>query len=356
MRPVAFAPGALFKVLRYIGHKSGSRKIYNRELRVHLGGPTMSSVNHPPSADSSSILVRSRPARFTLEASVVLPPETKLQLDECLTRLRYHRVIYHEWGFEEVDPMGRSVVISFQGPPGTGKTLAAEALAGTLGRPFIHLGIAEVESSLLGATGRNILAAFQAAREQGAVLFFDEADTLLGKRLSLVTQGVDQEVNAMRSTMFIELERFDGVVIFASNFAQNYDKAFLSRISYHVSFVLPDLQSRRSLWDRMLTAGIPIAEDRVSLLDRAAQASAGLSGREIRTSLRLALPKALLDAGEDIAGARLAWQNLSSAIDQVRSVSPPADGRQRPDARVESALAQMGTTIRNEEDHRGLLD
>lgn len=311
-----------------------------------------------PSSSSSdkdpiTILVQSRPARFTLDTDVVLPPSTRLQFQECLTRLRYHRVIYHDWGFAAVDPMGRSLVVSLQGPPGTGKTLAAEALAGTLLRPFIHLGIAEVESSLLGATGRNIVAAFETARKENAVLFFDEADSLLGKRLSSVTQGVDQEINAMRSTMFVELERFDGVVVFASNFAQSYDKAFLSRISYQVTFGLPEANELRALWGRMITDGIPLAEERTSIVERCAQNSAGLSGRDIRTCMRLALPKALLAAGSDPANAQLAWDHLSAAIEQVRSVRSTLGDSNNLNPRVEHVRALINRPISNEKDDHG---
>ena len=91
--------------------------------------------------------------------------------------------------------------------------------------PIIKVGIAEIESKLMGETSKNIQQVFSDAHAQSAVLFFDEADTLLGKRLSSVTQGVDNEVNAMRSTMLIELEKFNGIVIFATNFAKNYDEA-----------------------------------------------------------------------------------------------------------------------------------
>jgi len=236
-----------------------------------------------------------------------------------LARIRHHRTIYSDWGFAAVDPLGRSSVINFHGPPGTGKTMAAEALAGTLGLDFHHIGIAELESRYLGETAHNIQAAFNLARENNSLLFFDEADTLLGARLSNVTQGVDNEINAMRSTLLIELERFEGIVVFASNFARNYDEAFRSRISYHIHFDLPDKLARSALWDRMLVPGIPLATERATLLEQASEASRGLSGRDIRTCLRLALPKALLEADSQPALARLSWQNLHQAITDVQS-------------------------------------
>lgn len=290
-----------------------TRTIEGDPAKAGLGAPDLASSVH-----GDTPLFEIRTPRFKLDADVVLAAQTRLQLEECLARLRHHRTIYRDWGFAAVDPMGRSSVINFHGPPGTGKTMAAEALAGTLGIGFYHIGIAELESRYMGETAHNIQAAFQAARESMSLLFFDEADTLLGARLSNVSQGVDSEVNAMRSTLLIELERFEGIVVFASNFARNYDEAFRSRISYHIHFDLPDKVARLALWERMIVPGIPLGDARASLVERCADASRGLSGREVRTCLRLALPKALLDAGGSPADARLRWEHLRQAIAQVQ--------------------------------------
>ncbi len=256
-------------------------------------------------------------ARFNLTRDVVLPARTRLQLDECLARLRFHKKIYQDWGFEAVDPMGMTAILNFYGPPGTGKTLCAEALAGQLGLPYMALGIAELESKFMGDTAKNIQGAFEQARQTGALLFFDEADTLLGKRLSSVTQGVDNEVNAMRSTLLIELERHEGIVVFATNFAKNYDEAFRSRIGYHVEFTLPDLAAREQLWSRFLVEQIPLGDQRESLIESAGQLSDGLSGREIRTCMRLALPKALLAAEQIGCAPQLNVEHLHAAIEEV---------------------------------------
>ena len=232
-----------------------------------------------------------RSPRISLENDVVLAPETRRMFEEAIGAMRHHKTIYTDWGFGTVDPMGRNMILNLYGPPGTGKTLAAEALAGTLKRQYLHIGISELESKYVGETAKNITAAFKSAAAEGALLFFDEADTLLGARLSSVTQGIDNEINAMRSTLLIELERFDGIVVFATNFAKNYDNAFVSRIRYHIEFKLPDLEGRKLLWQRLLVPGVPLAEDRDSIIERCAIASDGLSGREIRTVLRTAFPR-----------------------------------------------------------------
>ena len=266
----------------------------------------------------SSIPFEVRSPRITLVADVVLSAETRRMFDEAIGAMRHHKTIYTDWGFGAVDPMGRNMVLNLYGPPGTGKTLAAEALAGTLGLPYIHLGVSELESKFVGETAKNIAKAFEVAASQGALLFFDEADTLLGARLSSVTQGIDNEINAMRSTLLVELERFEGVVVFATNFAKNYDSAFVGRIRYHVEFKLPGADERRQIWGRLLVPGVPLEEDRNDVIERGAAATDGFSGREIRTVLRTAFPRALV---ANRANEFVAWSDFEGAIADVRAAN-----------------------------------
>lgn len=253
-----------------------------------------------------------------LDKDVILSKETRVQLDEAIAKLKFHQTIYDTWGFGEVDKQGRSVILNFFGEPGTGKTLTAEAFAGSLNMPIIKLGIAEIESKFMGETSKNIQNIFHAAVDSDAILFFDEADTLLGKRLSSVTQGIDNEVNSMRSTLLIELEKYNGIAIFATNFAKNYDEAFRSRISHHIHFPLPDLDARKLLWNRMLVKNIPLATDRETLIIAASNATEGFSGREIRTCMRLVLPKILLEAEQQNRDAKLDIESLLEVIKRIQ--------------------------------------
>jgi AAA+ superfamily predicted ATPase len=256
--------------------------------------------------------------RFTIEKDLILPAESLLQIQEAMAKIRFHHTIYTKWGFSKVDPMGTGIALNFYGKPGTGKTLAAEGLAGSLALPFLPIGIAELESKFMGDTARNIQDVFALAAQHKALLFFDEADTLLGKRLSNVTQGVDNEVNAARSTLLIELERYEGIVVFATNFAENFDKAFESRISHHVHFLMPDRHCRQQLWNMLLVPGIPLQEDRDWIIENAADHSEGFCGRDIRTCLRLALPKPLLAQEREGRTPLVAWRHLVEAMAQVR--------------------------------------
>lgn len=286
--------------------------------------------------------------RYTLE-EVILPAKSKLQIDEALAKIENFHTIYIDWDFKAVDPCGAGTVLNFYGKPGTGKTMTAEALAGTLGKKFISLGMSDVESKYMGETAKNIHAAFECAVKADAVLFFDEADTLLGARLSNVTQGIDNEVNSLRSTLLIELEKFEGIVIFATNFEKNYDKAFVSRITHHVQFDLPDEEGRRKIWDKFLLPKIPLDGDRESVLTKLADISSELSGRDIRNCMRLALPKAILADNGD--GPILKIEHLIEAVENIRDYEKVGTDVSRSRESSRAALKALGVKINNEQNN-----
>ena len=297
-----------------------------------------------PKPDEQAVKFLAENAKVTLD-DVVLSANTCTQLEEGMAKLKFHKTIYEDWGFGAIDRQGKAVILNFFGDPGTGKTLTAEAFAGSLNLQIIKLGIAELESRFMGETSKNIQAVFKAASEQNAVLFFDEADTLLGKRLSSVTQGIDNEVNAMRSTLLIELEKFNGIAIFATNFAKNYDEAFRSRISHHIHFDLPDLDNRIALWSRMFVPQIPLADERESFIQAAAEMSEGFSGREIRTCMRLVLPKALLEAEKASVEPKVSLAQLQAVISQVKTAKREvASSRKARESRdeIDSARSLLG--------------
>lgn len=281
------------------------------------------------STDQNKPQYQSQVATVSLDKDVILSQSTRLQLDEAIAKTRFHKTIYEDWNFGSVDKQGRSLILNFFGEPGTGKTLCAEAFAGSLNKPIVKLGIAEIESRFMGESAKNLQTAFANAKAQDAVLFFDEADTLLGKRLSSVTQGIDNEVNALRSTLLIELEKFDGIVIFATNFAKNYDSAFRSRISHHIRFELPDYDARLKIWDKMLVEQIPLADDRQLLLEEISKNSDGFSGREIRTAMRLVLPKVLLEAEKNHTDPKVSIRSLLTVIDEINTAKKSAGNKRR---------------------------
>ncbi len=139
-------------------------------------------------------------------SDLVVNAETERQLRTALAKVQYHKVLYEDWGLASVHPEGRGVALNLYGPPGTGKTFAAEALADYLQRSIIRIDYAQIELRFVGDTPKNIAAAFSAAHEANAVLFFDEADLVLSRRVTNITQAADYGVNVTRSTLLLQLD------------------------------------------------------------------------------------------------------------------------------------------------------
>lgn len=233
-------------------------------------------------------------------ADLVVPEATRRQIQSVLTKVRYHKLLYEDFGLAEVDPGGQRTAVNFYGPPGTGKSFAAEALAAELGVGLIRANYAEIESKFVGETPKNIRAAFLKAQRSGALLFFDEADSILGKRLSNVAQSSDHAVNLSRSVMLMQLDQFSGVVVFATNLASNYDPAFVRRILAHVSMPLPDSEARARLWRRHIPSKMPV-KLREGDWNRLVAASAGLAGGDILNAVVTAASAAVQRDGENVS-------------------------------------------------------
>ncbi len=214
---------------------------------------------------------------------LIVSEHTRKQLEALLSKVRHHEVLYKEWGLQEIDPHGGRTAINLYGPPGTGKSFCAEAIASEVGVGIIRVSYAEIESKYVGETPKNIKAAFAKAQQANAILFFDEADSILGKRLTNVTQSADHGVNVSRSVMLLELDRFDGVTIFATNLVSNYDPAFVRRILGHVELPLPDMKARQKLWAFHIPSKLPTFPQLFTETEyvQLADASAGLSGGDI---------------------------------------------------------------------------
>jgi ATP-dependent 26S proteasome regulatory subunit len=242
---------------------------------------------------------------------LVVNAETEQQLRTALAKVRYHRTLYEEWGLSAIHPEGRGVAINLYGPPGTGKTFAAEAIADHLGASIIRIDYAQIESRFVGDTPKNIVAAFQTAQQTGSVLFFDEADSVLSRRVTHITQAADYGVNITRSTLLLQLDQFEGVVIFATNLASNYDQAFVRRILAHVYFGLPDQAARTRLWAYHLPIKLPRTSEVTP--EVLAEASDGLSGGDILNAVILAASSAL-DRGSHTVGLT----DFITALDGVR--------------------------------------
>jgi SpoVK/Ycf46/Vps4 family AAA+-type ATPase len=244
---------------------------------------------------------------------IVLADSVRQEVNTLLSRIANHDLIYNAWGFSKVDPQGKNIAVNFYGLPGTGKTMLADALASALHKPIIEVNYAEIESKYVGETAKNIVAAFNQAKLEEAVLFFDEADSILGRRLTNVTQSADHGVNVSRSVMLKQLDDFTGIVVFATNLAKNFDTAFVRRILQHVHVLPPDDKARLELWQIMITSAVP---GRASIdFDTLVKSSHGMTGGLIKNATLLALSQ-LADRKEP--HRLIKNEDLLAAIENVK--------------------------------------
>jgi ATP-dependent 26S proteasome regulatory subunit len=207
---------------------------------------------------------------------LVLHAEVKTDILAGLRALEIRADLDRIWNLSAIQPQQGRCILNFYGPPGTGKTRAALGIAHSLRKPLYQVDYSAVISKYLGDTAKHIKAAFAAAREHGAILFFDEADSLLSKRVS-TGESCSTSINQNRNCLMQELDRFDGVVIVTTNLFENYDPALLRRIQRHIKFRLPCASMRRELFALHLPNPERVRADYAVL----AELSKGLSGGDI---------------------------------------------------------------------------
>ena len=269
--------------------------------------PPAPPVKEPKTSGESPSMFEPRTARYRYE-DLVLPENVFRELEILQSMIHHHSLVYQKWGMDKVDPYGRQIAFNLYGPSGTGKTMIVEALCERWKVPLIDINLSQLESKYVGDTGKNIAAAFATAQKYNALLFFDEADTVLGRRLSEVTQSADSSVNTARGVMLKQLEQHSGIVAFATNFAHNYDTAFVRRILKHIHVPLPDTESRKQLWMKKIPRQVP-GRDGIDF-DLLARESKGFSGGDIL----IAVKNALFDAARIPQNPLLTNEMLQQAI------------------------------------------
>src|SRR5438132_1339822 len=249
-------------------------------------------------------------------ADVVLPPQTRRTLEQALAQVRNHTLIFRGWGLGERHTSGRGLTFNFAGPPGTGKTICAEAVAHAVGMKLLVVDYAEAESMWVGETPKNIAAIFRAATDQNSVLLFDEADAIATRRSAGGTLPYDREINLTVNVLLRELEAFNGIVIFATNLASNFDPAFERRIRTHVLFEMPAAEERAQIWQLQIhPKKTPLAPD-VDFQRLAEQYV--VSGGDIKNAVIKAAAAAAAEPGPDL-GKRICQRHFERATEEVLS-------------------------------------
>jgi len=241
-------------------------------------------------------------------ADLVLPPATLHRLAELEGAIRNRHQVFDAWSFGRLAGGHSSVRALFSGPSGTGKTMSASVVARQLGLELYRVELSSVVSKYVGETEKNLERVLSAAESSNALLLFDEADALFGKRTE-VKDAHDRYANIETAFLLQRIETFDGVVILATNLAGNLDESFSRRIQFHIEFPMPDGAAREQLWRMALPASAPVDDD----FDPVFLAGMfPMSGGEVRSA---SLIGAFMAAGE---GVPIGMRHLVRALARQR--------------------------------------
>lgn len=264
----------------------------------HHGQNSKLDYNQPTvSCNSTTIKAQSdKSAQFLIQVmhpkysmnDLILSDEVLDSLTTIINAQQCWRKVFTEWDLKSVLGDRQNLFINLYGEPGTGKTMAAHAIANSLNKDILCVNYAEIESKYVGETGKNLTELFRYAANSGVILFFDEADAFLSKRVTNMNNSTDVSVNQTRSVLLTLLNDYNGMVIFASNFISNYDPAFMRRIQYHVKFELPNATLRERLWRRYIPAKMPAKVNYTEI----AQKFEKISGSDISNAVLSAALKA----------------------------------------------------------------
>ncbi|MGD9527261.1 MAG: ATP-binding protein, partial [Pseudonocardia sp.] len=266
---------------------------------------TRSGVRADPTADPTRLLedaarVQAHPRLEDLAqhvgshaelADLVLPADRRAALQALLGHVRAKATVNHLWGFTPPGARGGGAAAVFAGPSGTGKTLAVQVLAAELRLDLFRIDLSAVVSKYIGETEKNLRRVFDAAETGGAVLLFDEADALFGKRTE-VRDSHDRHANIEVSYLLQRMETFDGLAVLTTNHREHLDPAFLRRIPFVVEFPFPDVDLREEIWRRIFPSGVPVEG-----LDHRALARLSVAGGNIRSIARNAAFLAAVGGG-----------------------------------------------------------
>lgn len=191
---------------------------------------------------------------------LILPDDQMMQLRELTNQVKHRQVVMTEWGFGDKISLGKGTNALFAGPSGTGKTMAAEVIAKDLGLDLFKIDLSGVVSKYIGETEKNLNRVFSEAAHSNAILFFDEADALLGKR-SEVKDAHDRYANIEIAYLLQKMEEYEGLVILATNLKKNIDDAFVRRIQFIIDFPFPDEFIREKIWSMVFPKKVPLDEN-----------------------------------------------------------------------------------------------
>jgi hypothetical protein len=245
-------------------------------------------------------------------ADLVLPPDPKAQLREICFQAEFRPIVYGKWGFDQKLSLGKGLNVLFTGAPGTGKTMGAEVIAHELSLDLYRIDLSQVVSKYIGETEKNLDRIFTAAENSNAILFFDEADALFGKR-SEVRDSHDRYANIEISYLLQKMEEYQGISILATNLRQNLDEAFVRRLQAIVEFPFPDEEYRRRIWESVFPKEVPLGSDvKFDLLAREVRLAGGnIKNMALAAAFYAAADGGILRTAHLVQAARREHQKLA---------------------------------------------
>lgn len=230
------------------------------EMNDEASKTSQSSAESDCSKNNTSMLFRAEKPQYSF-SDIILNNNTYDAIQDVLALYEKRELLFDKWGLGAIHKKQNRAGINLYGYPGTGKSMAAHAIANQLCRNIITVDYSQIESKYVGETSKNLVAMFNYAKESNAVIFFDEADALLSRRVTNMSNSTDVSVNQTRSVLLLLINEFDDLILFASNFIANYDPAFMRRILAHVKFELPDEENRFKLWQMHIPKQMPTDAD-----------------------------------------------------------------------------------------------
>ena len=220
---------------------------------------------------------------------IILSQDTKDQIENVIYFKKNQNKVFNEWGLSKVVRENTNkLAVNLYGPPGTGKTMAAHAIAKEMGQNMVIVNYSELESKYVGETSKNIEKVFSFAKQNNWIIFFDEADAILSKRVTNMSHSTDVSVNQTRSVLLMLMNDYNGIILFATNFISNFDEAFMRRIQFHIKFELPNQECRELLWKKYIPKQMP---NNVNIYDLSCKYD-GISGSDISNAVMIAAFKA----------------------------------------------------------------
>jgi SpoVK/Ycf46/Vps4 family AAA+-type ATPase len=264
--------------------------------------------------------------RLTPKASwddIVLPPAEAALLRQIGDQVGQRSTVYQSWGFGQKMSRGLGISALFAGPSGTGKTMAAEVLANHLRLNLYRIDLSAVVSKYIGETEKNLRRLFDAAEDGGAILFFDEADALFGKR-SEVKDSHDRYANIEINYLLQRMESYGGLAVLATNMKSALDPAFMRRLRFIVNFEFPSAAERKTIWQKVFPSETPTSELDFDRLARLNATGADITNIALNAAFIAASARTPVTMSLILEAARIEFRKLERPINEADFRLPAA--------------------------------